>query len=255
MKLISVLLVFILIPLCPLSASITNGVYLGPETYHLRRNREGGSHQEGQLNGLRVGFDYIRKHSWYFGLDYLYATGEVKGRSRRGSRLQSELTDQNVEVRVGYRLRQAENGQPYIIPFGGYGYLREVNDFRLPSPLPFKFTDTIEYVAIGFLSGVNFTPLISIGINFKVRFMLNGKSRITEDPFREDATLMIENEIQYRLDLPIKITPCHTLFGIDFSCIPFYEFRHFGGREDFPFDFMDTKFYLYGVQGAVAYRF
>ena len=36
---------------------------------------------------------------------------------------------------------------------------------------------------------------------------------------------------------------------------PFYRFRHFGGRPNFPFDYIDTKFQLYGVQATVGLSF
>lgn len=238
-----------------LQASSPYLFYTGAETYHFKRAREGGTEQTGLINGTRVGFDRIKPYGWYIGADYLYASGRIKGKTGSGIRLGSELNDQIFEARLGFTLLQPGCRTTFIIPFGGWGSFREVNHFVSPSPLKYKFTDTFDYVVVGFLSGVNLTALISMGINFKVKFMLDGESKVTNDPFYDTVTLVMEKETLYRLDLPITYNPRNSLFGIDAQFVPFYEFRHFGGREGFPFDFKDTKFYLYGARLALLYCF
>jgi hypothetical protein len=239
-------------------AGFANCPYLiaaGPETYFLIRNREGGTHQDGRIDGVRIGIDRIKCYSWYLGADYLYATGWLKGDTATGRPLRSELTDQIFEARLGFTLQQKNCGCPFIVPFGGWGYFKEVNDFYRPSPLPCKFTDTFNYVVAGFLSGINFTPLLSMGINFKLRFMQDAKSDVSDDPLFDGVTLMMKDEMHVRLDIPFAYSPCNSWLGIGFLLSPFYEYRHFGGREGFPFNFKDTKFYLYGARFALTYRF
>ena len=235
--------------ICPYS------IYVGAESFHFKRIREGGTQQSGVINGTRLGLDRIKPCGWYLGADYLYASGEIKGEARSGIPLKSELTDQIFEARVGFTLQQNVLEKPFITPFVGWGRFREVNDFIPPSPLICKFTDTFNYVVVGFLSGVNITALISMGIHFKVKFMLDGESKVSDDPMYEDVTLIMEKETFYRLDIPFSYNPCNAIFGIDMQFVPFYEFRHFGGREGFPFNFKDTKFYLYGARLALLYRF
>ena len=227
----------------------------GPETYHLRREREGGTNQDGWITGVRLGFDRIKRYKMYLGCDYLYATGPLQGSTATGRALSSYITDETLEGRVGYTFRQKDTREAFISPFVGYGYFREVNAFYSPSPIPCKFTDTFHFAALGFLSGVNFTPLLSMGINFKLRFMQGGESKVSDDPIYDTVFLKMHDEIQVRLDVPFMLSPYKTRhsFGLLFS--PFYEFRHFGGREGFPFNYKDTKFYLYGAHFALTYRF
>ena len=227
----------------------------GPEAYHLRRAREGGTTQDGWITGVRVGFDRIKRYKLYLGGDYLYSSGSLRGATATGRTLTSILTDEILEGRVGYTFQQKNNRGPFITPFVGYGHFYEENEFYSPSPIPCKFTDTFHYAALGFLSGVNFTPLLSMGINFKLRFMQGGQSKVSEDPIYDTVFLKMQEEIQVRLDVPFMLSPYTTRYGFGLLVSPFYEYRHFGGREGFPFNYKDTKFYLYGAHFALTYRF
>jgi hypothetical protein len=247
-------LIFVLSPFlgcadCPYLATA------GLESYSFIRNREGGTHQAGWINGARITLDRLKGCSWYLGADYLYASGRLNGETATGRLLKSQLTDQIVELRLGFTLQQKLPGSPFFTPFGGWGYFKEVNHFYPPSPLPCTFTDTFNYVAAGFLSGINFTPLLSMGINFKLRFMQNAKSKVSDDPLYDDVTLMMNDEMHVRLDIPFIYTPSNFWFSLGFLLAPFFEYRHFGGREGYPFNFKDTKFYLYGARFALTCRF
>jgi hypothetical protein len=158
-------------------------------------------------------------------------------------------------MRIGYTLQQNDCRKSFITPFTGWGHFHEVNTFYLPSPLLCKYTDTFDYVVVGFLSGVNIASLLSIGVNFKLRFMQNGTSEVSQDPIYDLVTLQMQEQIHARLEVPLLLSrPCaRATFG--FLCSPFYEYRHFGGREGFPFNFKDTKFYLYGARFALTYQF
>ncbi len=228
--------------------------YIGEESYFLWRQRDGGTKQDGRLDGLRVGIDRIKPYCWYLGTDFLYATGRLSGKSGSGSPQKSQMTDEIFEARLGYTLQNC-CCRYFFIPFVGWGYFKEVNNFHSPSPLPIKFTDTFNFSVVGFLSGVNISPLLSMGINFKVRFMQDGKSEVSEDPVYADETLMMENETLYRLEVPFTFTPCNSFLGLGGQFAPFYEFRHFGGREGFPFNYKDTKFNLLGMRLSIVYRF
>lgn len=220
----------------------------------MRRLREGGTRQSGQVDGVHLQLERITPCSWYAGAEYLRARGRLTGKTGRGERLVSQVQDVLAEVRFGYTLSHPFDPQcSFITPFAGWGYFEQINDFNLPSPLPCKFTETFDYVVVGFLSGVNFTSLLSMGINFKARFMLDGRSQVSNDPGYEAIDLMVENELQYRFEVPFTYAPCNTLFGIQFQLMPFYEFRHFGGRQGYPFNYKDTKFYLVGGRISLQY--
>lgn len=230
-------------------------ISVGPEVYHLKRVRAGGTQQRGWINGVRICFDRAQRCGWYLGGDFLYGSGQIKGHTLTGRPVVSELSDQIYEIRLGYTLQQQVNGSPFFIPFTGWGHFKEINDFFIPSPLPCTFTDTFSYVTVGFLSGVNFNSLLSIGVNLKLKFMQNGRSKVTNDPLFENVTLLMKDQINVRLDLPFALQPCNTFLEMGFLLTPFFEYRHFGGREGYPFNFRDTKFYLYGVRFALTYRF
>lgn len=222
--------------------------YAGPEVYKVVRWRDGGTKQCGRSDGVRIGVDRICNRGLYLGADAFYSQGLLKGHTGRGARLRSELTDTIVEGRIGYTIAQATPRLHTMTFFAGYGYFYETNDFTPPSRLPVKFTNTFKYPVVGFLAGFNFTPMVSIGLNFKMKFMQDGQTKVSEDPLFPDVTLMMNDETQYRLEVPLSFFQCWRRCFV--ALIPFYEHRHFGGREGFPFDFIDTKFSLTGARFA-----
>lgn len=228
---------------------------LGPEIYHIKRERAGGSQQTGRCDGVRVVLERFKPCGWYLAADAFYSQGDLRGQSASGRPLESTLTDAIYEGRIGYTLYKSCGKPSFITPFGGGGYFHETNDFRPPSILPVKYTDTFNYVTAGFLSGVNFCPLLSMGINFKLRFMLNGTSKISGDPDVEGTVLKMKEEIHARLDIPLStcLTICNAAASATLE--PFFEFRHFGGQVGYPFDFIDTKFYLIGARISLAVGF
>ena len=237
-----------------LSGSECLPFYAGPEIYHIKRWRNGGTKQTGRMDGVRVGFDRIKRHGWYIGVDGFYSTGHLEGHNARGRTLDSDLTDIIFEGRVGFTLQDQTECQHTFTPFVGYGYFHEVNNFHSPSPIPYTFTDTFDYFTTGFLSGFNFTPLLSMGLNFKVKFMMSGRSKISDDPLYDDVKLRMNNEIQLRVDVPL-VFHCLPWKRVQAALVPFYEYRHLGGREGFPFDYIDTKFTLLGARLDLIYRF
>src|SRR5436190_24377747 len=75
---------------------------IGPEFYHVKRTREGGTSQSGNLIGVRGSFERIGRYKWYIGIEGLYGQGIIKGHSGSGLKLRSRLTDRQIEGRFGY---------------------------------------------------------------------------------------------------------------------------------------------------------
>jgi hypothetical protein len=218
---------------------------IGPETYYLQRTRASGTKQNGFLYGGQFAYNYIKNWMPYFGADTYAATGVLHGHNASGRATKSDLTDWQIEARIGYTL-------PCITIFGGYGYLLEQLNFVPPSATTFHYRDCIQYVTTGFLSRVNWTKHFSTGFNAKIKMMLEGKCHVSNDPANTPITLLMENELQYRLDLLFNYIPACPW---ELSCAPFYEFRHYGGHESFPYDFIDTVYHIYGVQLNCNYWF
>ncbi|MCH9610413.1 MAG: hypothetical protein S4CHLAM81_12840 [Chlamydiales bacterium] len=228
---------------------------VGPEVYYLRRQRAGGTKQTARMDGIFVDYDRLHRYSWYFGGSYSYAQGRLKGHSGSQSDILSTLTDKLWELRFGYNFQRRGESGYFVAPYGGYGRFDEVNDFHPPTPLLFKFHNSFNFVSVGFLSGVNLSPLFSMWINFKMKFMLNGETKVTDDPVMGDSTLLMNNEVLARIEVPLIFSPPSVRMGLEFVMEPFYEFRHYGGREGFPFDYIDTKYNLYGANFALRKRY
>lgn len=220
--------------------------YIGPEAYYLLRSKEGGTKQQGYAVGLRASYDRIKRYGYYWGIEGFYAAGRLTGKSGRGVHLKSLMRDASVEGRIGYTFQQKCGHQFSFTPYIGYGYFWETNKFTHPSNLRIKARNTFDYIALGFLSNMKVCPQLSAGINFKTRFMFDAKCRITSDPEFDDMDQNIGNKNQYRVELPLTYQFCESeLF--DVALVPFYEFRHYGEHINFPFDFLETKFNIVGV--------
>lgn len=228
--------------------------YIGPEIYYMKRLKEGGAKQGGTLYGVRIGYDYVQRSKFYWGADALWATGTLEGRIR-DEHLKSNFTDINPEVRLGFTFQSKCWRCASFTPYVGLGYFWETNDYQHPSPLKIHFKNQFSYVPIGFLSQIFITNTLSIGLNFKVRIIFEGEQHVTHDPKHENMTQHYQEKLQYRIELPATYFFCWTSHPLAVSLIPFYEYRHYGHRANFPFDFLDTKLNLYGATLKLHYLF
>lgn len=237
-------------------------VSIGPEFYRFCREREGGTSQSGYMWGGRLELERKKPWAFYAGISALYARGVLNGGSidsitEDHNRLRSHVTDGDIEGRVGFNFQTCSQRVFSFTPFLGGGYFREMHRYVSPSPLTIHFCNSFSYACGGFLSTFDLTPSWEIGLNFKVRYMVDAKNKITHDPDPEvdDITIGIGNRFHYRAELPINYYFSSCEYPLEASIIPFYEFRHYGEQPNFPFDFLETKIKLYGVTGSIAYWF
>lgn len=228
--------------------------FIGPEIYHVQRTKEGGSKQSGTLYGVRLGFDDICRCKFYYGVDVLWARGILSGKTEE-NRLKSELTDCNVEARIGYFFQKKNWCCFSITPFVGGGCFWENNLYQSPSPLHIHFKNRFYYLPFGFLSQILLAPEWGIGFNVKLRYLFNSKIFVTNDPEHGNSTQLYDEHLQYRYELPLTYFRCWKGHSLAASFIPFYECRPYGYRPNFPFDFLETKFQLYGITLKVLYLF
>lgn len=228
---------------------------IGPEIYHIKRTREGGASQSGTAVGVRGSFERIGRYKWYAGVEGLYGCGTIKGHSANGNRLKSRLTDRMIEGRVGYTFQSKCGWLPSFTPFVGYGYSEELNHYKSPSPLLVNFKNRASYFSFGFLSSVMITQSLTVGFNLKARSLVDPECLVKNDPVFDQLKMHINDEVQYRFELPFyyDFYSCDQVFEL--GLVPFYEFRHYGGRENYPFDFLDTKLKVYGLNLQFTYRF
>lgn len=249
---------FLAILLCLVSTATAcppvNKVSVGPEIYYLERKRDGGSKQDGMMYGARASYDRLGRYKWYLGAEAFYAEGRLKGHTT-SAKLKSTMVQESLEGRFGYTFQAKNCWRPSLTPFIGYGYYRESNHFRSPSPLRVKLISDYSYAAYGFLSSVEVLCNVTVGFNAKFRSMYDAKCRVKKDPEREGHKMVIKDELQYRLELPIYYEFCLCNFNAEVGLVPFFERQHYGGRENFPNDFFDTKLWLYGANFQLTYRF
>ncbi|MGZ3633339.1 MAG: outer membrane protein [Parachlamydiaceae bacterium] len=233
--------------------------WIGPEVYHVHRNRENGAKQNGWLGGGRFLYDHMRRYTFYWAVEGAYAQGELKGRSGNRARIKSKMIDRSIETRLGYTFQCKYDHQFAVTPFFGVGYLIEQNNFKHPSSLHLHFKTSYRYFTVGFISSIRPCNNLTIGLNVKLRHLIDPECKITRDPEFDSVHLKIDNDaLQYRIELPIIYAYCSLPYGcksLSIVAIPFYESRYYGRNAGYPFDFLRTRLFDSGltVQALVAF--
>lgn len=227
-------------------------VFIAPEIYHVERTRHSGSNQPGWMGGGRIGYERIKRYGFYLGADGFYARGKLHGKTADKKHLRSHFTDSSIEGRWGYTFKQKCGYQFSLTPFIGGGYAIEKNNFLHPSPLRIHSKIKLSYTCAGFLSSMQWNPEWMFGINFKVKFMFDGRNHVSHDSDYDDAKMLIKNEQQYRLELPVTYQYCECY---SLGVVPFYEFRHYGKQANYPFDFVETRLKIFGLMLRMNYSF
>lgn len=225
--------------------------HLGPEVYHVSRSRSGGTKQDGVLGGVRGIYDRIGRYCWYWGGEFAFAGGSLRGHTGTGLRLRSHFDDAMVEGRFGYTLQSKSGTCGLLTPFVGYGYAQERNHYVGPSPVHVHFKNSYPYAALGFLSRIYYRPYLSLGLNVTVKYGLEGKIKVSHDPEGKRHSQRYENKLMCRICLPITYQPR----SLGFCLNPFYEYRHFGGLNQVPFNFLDTRLKIWGCDFFLTYKF
>lgn len=229
--------------------------FIGPEIYHVKRLKEGGAQQSGNLYGVRIGYDRIKRYKFYWGIDALWAQGILTGKNDRKDHLKSQMSDLNVEARLGYTIQSKCWRCASITPYVGGGYFEEINNYKHPTPLPVHFKNKFTYIPFGFLSQIFVYPFFSVGLNVKIRYLIEAEQEVTNDPKYKKLKQHYEENFQYRIELPFNYFFCWKSFPLAIGIVPFYEYRHYGHRANFPFDFLDVKLEFYGATLKLHYLF
>lgn len=234
--------------------SYPHRLFIGPEIYHIHRTRGGGTKQNGWIYGVRLGYERVKRYKLYWGADFLYGEGNLHGKSKIAGKLRSTFRDENIEARLGYTLQEKCGNHLSLTPFVGYGYFRETNRFHRLRPMKVRFRTTFDYFACGFLSNVAICPRLNAGINFKARLPIDGRCKISDDPDEDNSKQLFKERWQFRIEVPISYRLCLCSERVEFDLVPFYEYRCYGKRENFPFNFLETKLKIYGINLQFSYR-
>ena len=81
------------------------------------------------------------------------------------------------------------------------------------------------------------------------------KCKVSNYDFMATQLVGANIRIQYRIELPIVYTPTFLCSMFKVGVMPFFESRLYGGRENYPFDFFETRFRIYGVNLQLIYEY
>lgn len=226
---------------------------IGPETYYAYRHRDGGTKQHGWLVGGRFICDYFRRNKFYWAAEGALGRGTIKGKSGSGNELRSTLYDRSIEARVGYTFRCKKAYKLYLTPFIGAGYFIEENNFKNPTFLHLHFKTSYRYLTTGFLSRISICKQFSVGCNVKIRHLIDPECKISKDPEFDTISLKIDSDtLQYRIELPVMY---HHKKYCSIVATPFYERRCYGRQAGYPFDFLKTTLFNYGLTLQALFYF
>ena len=220
---------------------------LSPEFYHVSRSRRGGTQQSGWIYGGRFSYERIKYKAFYYALVGLYAEGGITGMTASKKPLKSNFIDKQIEGRFGYNFQWDFLCQPSIIPYIGAGYFSESNNYRSPSPVLVNFEIEYPFFAFGFTSSIMLFKAWQLGFNFEGRAAYQTNCKVTNDPDYSDCNMCVGDRFNYRLELPVVYRLPFLYETFEIGAVPFYEYRHYGDRMNYPFDFLDTRVNIYGV--------
>lgn len=223
---------------------------LGPQGYHVKRLRKGGTVQSGGLYGIRAKYDFFGPCLLYAGLEGYYGIGTLRGKTGRGDPLKSQFSELNIEGRLGITLKGHSGCKPSFTPFVGYGRFIEENNYSRPSPTHFHFRNIFDYACLGAMFRGEVNERLTLGLNVTTLLSLDGKIKVTHDPEYGSSIMHYEQKFHVRVSIPISyFVACQS----ELVLTPFYEFRRYGTQYDEHFDFLDTQIKIYGA--VIYYRY
>jgi hypothetical protein len=226
-------------------------VYFGGEGYYLKRKLETGTRQEGSLYGIRLTHERVRPWSWYWAAEGHWARGHLDGHSSRHFPIRSEMTDVDVEGRLGFTLRCC---RLLLTPIVGIGYFSESNDFKPPTPLVVLVRTHVGYVPLGIVSRFYLRPRLSIGLDAKALLPFDGQAKVC-DPELGESRLNFDPRIDYAIELPIRYRLCGRARNLELLLALFWRARSYGRHCGVTHDFYETRITIGGARLQLGYYF
>lgn len=221
-----------------------------PEVYHLKREKKGGASQKGNIVGGRLRYDRLKRYGYYWGLEGCMGKGTLHGASGAGHKLHSHYYNYEVEGRIGYTLQCKEGLQYSFTPFIGGGYLSEKNNFSNKAPLPLHTNIHFGFVEAGFIAAMRPLDPLHIGFELKLKMPYEPKCKISHDPEEAAFSQKIGERLQVRMEWPLILRFDCSSWTL--NATPFYEYRNYGAHVNFPFDFIQTRYQIWGLSIGVG---
>lgn len=233
---------------------------IGPEFYYIERKREGERPEDGWMIGERFYYERLRPWCIYYGADQYYATGHVTRKRACGGQSKSKLQDAEVEGRLGYTLLNTWPVSVMFTPFIGFGNFTGTSKILKPRFLKLTFRPSYNYVTAGFLSNYFFcNGFASIGLNMKWKFMSHARNKIIDNAIECHPIVFYQDmgeRTHIQVDVPFTYYYwcCREQF-FEISIVPFYRNRIYGSQENCPFDFLETKYEMWGCRYMITFVF
>lgn len=247
----------IIIASLPLEAALMLGPHrlsLFAEGGRLHRKRSGGTHQKGTLLGYGCEYERLKKSGFYLFGRAAFDEGTLRGSTGSGFKIKSRYDSQECFGRAGWAFCFCEDWT--VAPFLGGGYYRSENRFVDPSPIPVKMRIHFPYAMGG--AAVEWRR----SEEWVYTFSLQGKKPfdpecvIEDDPDFFDIHQMIKSALQWDAEAGFrKKYPMQCGFEGALEGQFFYRLSRYGKKENYPFDFTETKQRFIGFRVSLTLLF
>lgn len=226
---------------------------VGPRVYWKKRHVYNGACTKGFLEGFDIKFDRTKRGSIYWASLFDYAWGKATGVTGGGAFSKAVLADYSLEGRLGYSIQPMLRDTLFFTPYVGLGYYQSKYRFVEPSVPVLDYYYKNPYLSTGFLFSRFLKPWVSLGLNFCIQFAFDGKRGLKIAG--NYSKTPVDNEMQYIAELPFTYQVSKKEKGFGIQLVPFFEYRHYGGRISGIATFMDTRFIIAGINARMTYRF
>lgn len=216
--------------------------------------KQGTCKKDGWLYGVRGNYDLYFNNLFYVGAESGYKWGDLSGKAcpenpELEGKVKSQYSDFWVEGRIGGKL---SGPVAYLTPYFVVGYEKEHDDYIAPSPIELDYKLNYGYLGCGALSAYYLNPCMTLGLNFKMKWMFNAKHKVGGSPYIEDKGISCAGCYSYNIELPFTyfLTPC-----MKFAVIPFYEFKNYD-KHKFELEGKEkNSLRMYGALIQLGYNF
>lgn len=220
--------------------------------------KQGTVKQDGWLYGARGNFDIISPGTLYLGVESGYKYGNLTGKgipippSIIIPATKSQYSDFWGELRAGFTVGTTLNTSAIISPYFVLGYEKETDDFVSPSPILLTHRLAYGYLGCGAVSSFYINPAMSIGLNGKLKWLFNAKSKIGGDPEITDKNISCAGCFHWFIEMPFTywISP-----NLSLALAPSYEYKNYDKHK---FGFTGSEkatFHMWGGTIQLGYAY
>jgi hypothetical protein len=222
-----------------------------PEICYNERERTN-SKISGYTFGGTLQYERMYKNSLYAHLHGSYLSGTLNGSTTTGLPLASNYFEKEWQGRLGYTFSFFSNSL-WLTPYAGYGTLITTNQFKDPTPLHFCFTDRTDYYALGLNFSTHLKNSFFLKADFNYKKVDEGACDIKNDPIYDHVDLVIGETQFFYGELAVYYSPLCK--GQSYEISLYYNRRDYGGKENFPLDFIQTRYNIHGLKLLFNQRF